>query len=162
MKIEFKLSNSLRGGLIYALGDTAAALISDQFYWFRLVGVFAIGATIYALEIPNYFKWIDLKVNPNGGLKSALQRTFLAMIHFNPFWIARHILFIKLLMGQYDDIGWGLITVGFISFFINIPVSLGANYLIQNKVSIQYRFWVSAIFSGLMAIYFSLSAIWFN
>jgi hypothetical protein len=157
MKLEFKLSNSLRGGLIYALGDTAAALISDQFYWFRLAGVFVIGASIYALEIPNYFKWIDLKIKGNRGIKYSLIRAAMAMLHFNPFWIARHILFIKLFMGQYDDIGWGLVAVGFISFLINIPISLVANYTIQNKISLKYRFLASAIFSGLMAVYYSLS-----
>lgn len=162
MALEFKRSNSIRGGLIYSIGDTVAALISDDFSWMRLLGVLAIGATLYAFEIPNYFKWIDKKVSGTMGLRASMTRALLAMLYFNPLWIARHILFVKLFMGQTDQIGWGLLVVGSISFVINIPVSLAANYVIQNKISLKYRFLASAIFSGLMAIYYSLSAIWFT
>ena len=162
MALEFKLSTSSRGGLIYASGDTIAALISHEFDWFRLTGVLVIGASLYAFEIPNYFKWIDRKVNGGVGLKTALSRALLAMLYFNPLWIARHILMIKLLMGQFNQISWSLITVGAISFLVNIPVSLVANYAIQNKVQLKYRFLASAMFSGLMAIYYSLSGTLFN
>ena len=162
MALEYKFSNIIRGGLIYSIGDTIAALISNEFDWARALGILVIGATIYAFEIPNYFKWIDKKVNGKNGLKSSLIRTLLAMMFFNPLWIARHILFIKLLLGQSNQIGWNLITIGAISFLINIPISLAANYLIQNKVALKYRFLVSAVFSGLMAIYYSLSITWFS
>ena len=162
MALEYKLSNIVRGGLIYSIGDTIAALISNEFDWFRIVGILVIGTTIYAFEIPNYFKWIDRKVDENSGLKSSMIRALLAMLYFNPLWIARHILFIKLLMGQYDQIGWGLIAVGSISFLLNIPVSLLANYVIQNKISLKHRFLASAVFSGLMVIYYSLSDTWFG
>lgn len=162
MALEYKWSNVVRGGLIYSIGDTIAAIISGDFDWIRVFGILLIGATIYALEIPNYFRWIDRKVNSDGSLKSAMTRALLAMLYFNPLWIARHILFVKLLMGQYDQIGWALIITGAISFLVNIPVSLLANYVIQNKIALKHRFLASAIFSGLMAIYYSLSDSWFG
>lgn len=162
MALEYKLSNVIRGGLIYSIGDTIAALIAGDFYWPRLIGILVIGATLYSFEIPNYFKWIDKKVNQNGSFKSAISRALLAMLYFNPLWIARHILFVRLFMGEYEMIGWDLLIIGSISFAVNIPVSLLANYVIQNKIALKHRFLASAIFSGLMAVYYSLSDIWFG
>jgi hypothetical protein len=162
MALEYKLSNIVRGGLIYSVGDTIAALISSEFDWIRLAGIIVIGATIYAFEIPNYFKWIDKKVAGKAGFKPSMYRALLAMLYFNPLWIARHILFIRLLMGQFDQINWSILEVGLISFLINIPISLIANYIIQNLISFKHRFVASAIFSGLMAIYYSLSNHWFG
>ncbi len=162
MALEYKLSNIIKGSLIYAAGDTVAAFVSDEFSWLRLAGILAIGATIYAFEIPNYFNWIDKKVNQPNKFSAKLLRASMAMFYFNPLWIARHILFINLFMGQYDQISWGLLSIGAISFLVNIPVSLSVNYLIQNKIVIEKRFIASAIFSGIMAIYYSLSAVWFN
>ena len=169
MALEYKINNIAKGGIIYAVGDTIAALISDDFSWMRLLGVFLIGATIYAFEIPNYFKWIDKKFSNKheegspsvSRVKTSMKRALLAMLYFNPLWIARHIFFIKLITGDFAAIGWGLLLTGLISFVINIPVSLGANYIIQNKIELKHRFLASAIFSGLMAIYYSLSAVWF-
>lgn len=162
MILEYKLSNVIRGGLIYAIGDTIATLIYGDLNLIRLVGILVTGATIYAFEIPNYFKWIDKKVTEDGTVRSAFSRALLAMLYFNPLWIARHILFIKLLTGQNNQIGWGLIVIGTISFAVNIPISLLANYIIQNRISLKHRFLASAIFSGLMAIYYSLSDTWFG
>lgn len=162
MSLEYQTSNIIKGGLIYSIGDTIAALISNDFDWIRLIGMVLIGATIYAFEIPNYFKWIDKKVKANSGFKPSMQRALLAMMYFNPLWIARHILFIRLLMGQFDQINIGLIVAGLISFAINIPISLIANYMIQNVITLKHRFVASAIFSGLMAIYYSLSNHWFG
>ncbi|MBL1280327.1 MAG: hypothetical protein COA33_008655 [Fluviicola sp.] len=161
MALEYKINNIAKGGFIYAAGDTVAAVISDDFSWMRLLGIFLIGATVYAFEIPNYFKWIDKKVTGTPGLKTSMTRALMAMLYFNPLWIARHILFIMLVSGNFDAIGWGLLLTGVISFAINIPVSLGANYIIQNKIELKHRFLASAIFSGFMAVYYSLSAVWF-
>jgi len=152
----------LRGGLIYATGDTIAALLAGEFSWMRLLGILLIGSTVYAFEIPNWFKWIDQQVNEKQGWQAALRRTFLAMLYFNPLWIARHILFLKLFMGQYAAIGWNLLSVGLLSFLVNIPVSLLANFVIQNKIPLRRRFVASAVFSALMAIYYALSAVWFS
>lgn len=162
MALEYKLTNIVRGSIIYAAGDTVAAFISHEFSLIRLVGILVIGATLYAFEVPNYFNWIDKKVSHASSFKSKITRASLAMFYFNPLWIARHILFIKLLLGQYEQISWGLISIGALSFLVNIPLSLSINYLIQNKIALQHRFIASAVFSGLMAIYYSLSAIWFG
>ncbi len=161
MKLEYKLQNILMGGGIYAIGDSIAALIANEFSLLRFVGILIIGATIYALEISNYFRWIDKKVVERGSWIASLKRASLAMLYFNPLWIARHILFIKLLTKTHSEIGINLIAVGAISFLVNIPISLFSNYIIQNKIGFRYRFLASAIFSGLMAIYYSMSEIWF-
>jgi hypothetical protein len=39
-------------------------------------------------------------------------------------------------------------------------VSLAANYLIQNRISVSRRFMASAVFSGIMAVSYALSAAW--
>ena len=116
-----------------------------------------VGATLYALEIPNYFRWIDEKTANQQGLKKTLAKTVLAIGYFNPLWIARHLFFIKLFSGNYEQIGWNLIVIAFWSFLVNIPISFIANFIIQNKVKLSWRFLASAIFSALMAIYYALS-----
>lgn len=142
-------------------GDTIAALIIDQFSWIRLLGIFALGATLYSFEIPRYFKWIEKVISDYQGWKKVALKTSMALLYFNPFWIARHLLFVQLFSGNMDMITWDLLRIGLISFAVNIPVSIVANYLIQNKVTLKYRFFASAIFSGIMAIYYSMSSVWF-
>ena len=63
-----------------------------------------IGATVYAFEIPNYFDWIVKKTQFLNGIKATLVKTGLAIAYFNPLWIARHLLFIKLFSGQFEAI----------------------------------------------------------
>ena len=121
-----------------------------------------VGATVYAFEIPNYFDWIVKKTQNLKGLKATLTKTGLAILYFNPLWIARHLLFIKLFSGQFDAIGWNLLTIAFWSFLVNIPISFIANYIIQNRFKLKWRFLGSAIFSALMAIYYALSETIFS
>lgn len=116
-----------------------------------------IGATLYAFEIPNYFSWIVKKTNKLKGLKLTLTKTTLAIAYFNPLWIARHLLFIKLFSGNLNDINMHLLVIALWSFLANIPISFIANYIIQNKIHLNWRFLASAIFSALMAIYYALS-----
>ena len=152
----------LRGLLIYASGDSIAALIQDEFLFSRLLGMMVIGSTIYALEIPNYFRWIDKVVPAQNGYKSTLKRTALAILYFNPLWIARHLLFIKIFIGNWNGISWNLLYIGLLSFLVNIPISLIANFIIQNKIRLSWRFFASAVFSAMMAIYYALSELLFN
>jgi len=161
MKLTYKMSNIVRGAIIYTSGDTIASLISEDFSWYRLLGMMLIGATVYAFEIPNYFAWIDSKVGGGSGFASSMKRTGLAILYFNPIWIARHLLFLKLFSQQFEQIGWNLLEIGLMSFIVNIPISIIANYLIQNKIPLDWRFLASAIFSALMAIYYAMSAVWF-
>ena len=116
-----------------------------------------IGATFYAFEIPNYFSWIVKKTNKLKGLQLTLTKTTLAIAYFNPLWIARHLLFIKLFSGNLNDINMHLLVIALWSFLANIPISFIANYIIQNKIHLNWRFLASAIFSALMAIYYALS-----
>lgn len=163
LSLEFKRSNIIRGGLIYCTGDTIAAILLDEFSLTRLLMMVLVGATLYALEIPNYFKWIDRKTADYTGVKKSLARTLLALMYFNPLWIARHLFFIKISMMPWGEISFSsLISIAFYSFLVNIPISFIANFLIQNKIYLRWRFMSSAIFSALMAIYYAMSTVWFN
>jgi hypothetical protein len=116
-----------------------------------------IGATVYAFEIPNYFNWIDKKSAGYKGAKRWIGKTLLAILYFNPLWIARHLFFIKVFSGQFEAINMGLLRIATLSFLVNIPISFIANAIIQNKIKISWRFMASAIFSALMAIYYAMS-----
>ena len=164
-KLRYQLigvSDMIRGMLIYASGDTIASLILGEFMISRLLGMMIIGATIYALEIPHYFQWIDRKIPESGGMANTLKRTGLAIAYFNPLWIARHLLFIKIISLSWEEISWNLIELGFWSFLVNIPIAFIANYIIQNKIVLSWRFFSSAVFSALMAIYYALAELFFN
>ncbi|MBN8457983.1 MAG: hypothetical protein J0M04_09095 [Verrucomicrobia bacterium] len=150
-----------RGVTIYAGGDTAAALLLGEFHWGRMLGMALVGGGLYALEIPAWFRWIDRRVTASGAAAS-LRRTVLAMAYFNPLWIARHLLLIKLFSGLTNQIGWGLLRVGAWSFLANIPISLAGNFVVQNLLPLRHRFLGSAIFSALMAVYYAVSTRWFH
>jgi hypothetical protein len=156
-KLQFTKQNILKGALIYSAGDSIAALLLDEFSLFRLLGMIFVGATIYAFEIPNYFSWIDKKTTNLSGVKKTLAKTGLAIAYFNPIWIFRHLAFIKLFSGNFFDINFNLLQIAGISFLVNIPISFIANYSIQNKIKLDWRFIASAIFSAIMAIYYALS-----
>jgi len=160
--LHYKKQNIIKGALIYSAGDTFAALLLGEFSWYRLLGMMLVGATFYAFEIPNYFDWIVKKTQFLKGIKATLSKTGLAILYFNPLWIARHLLFIKLFSGQFDAIGWHLLEIAFWSFLVNIPISFVANYIIQNRFKLKWRFLGSAIFSALMAIYYALSEMIFS
>lgn len=154
--------NIIKGAFIYSIGDTIAALLVNEFSNIRLLGILVIGATFYALEIPNYFAWIDKKTSHFKGFKLSLTKATLAILYFNPFWIMRHLAIIKYISGKQNEINMHLLEIAFISFLVNIPISFIANYIIQNKIKLDNRFISSAIFSGLMAIYYALSETWFG
>lgn len=155
--MEYTRKNIIRGAIIYSIGDTIAALLLHEFSLNRLLGMILIGATVYAFEIPNYFKWIDKKTIKLTDVKLWIGKTLLAILYFNPLWIARHLLFIKLFSGLFNEINVGLIRIATLSFLVNIPISFIANAIIQNKIKISWRFIASAIFSALMAIYYAMS-----
>lgn len=157
IKLQFTKQNILKGALIYSAGDSIAAISLDEFTIFRLLGMILVGATIYAFEIPNYFSWIDKKTTNLSGVKKTLAKTGLAIAYFNPIWIFRHLAFIKLFSGNFIDINFNLLQIAGISFLVNIPISFIANYSIQNKIKLDWRFIASAIFSAIMAIYYALS-----
>lgn len=142
-------------------GDTIASLISGDAMILRVLGMFGVGSTLYAFEIRKYFSWIEHRVKELGGLKRTMLKTFMALMYFNPLWIFRHLCFVYLFSGNWSLISIALLKSASIAFIFNIPISIMANYIIQNRIPLDYRFWASAVFSGLMAIYYSMSSVWF-
>jgi hypothetical protein len=153
-------ANALSGLLIYSSGDSIAALIVGEFSFPRLAAIALLGATLYAIEIPNWFHFIGRVVPGQSGLRSALARTALALAYFNPLWIARHLAVIRLATGQALD--GSLLGIAGGAFLANIPLALAANYLIQNRLPERWRFTASALYSALMALYYALSQRWFG
>lgn len=153
--------NIIKGGIIFASGDVIASLIIDEFSVLRCIGMLLTGAFIYAFEIPNYFSWIELKTNSFNKLKGYLLKVLLAVAYFNPIWIFRHMIIIKIISGfRINEIGFNLFLIALKSFAYNLPFALVVNFIIQNKINLKYRFIASAIFSALMAIYYALSLRW--
>jgi len=95
-------------------------------------------------------------------LRASIHRTLLALLYFNPLWIARHLLFIRCFSGQWEAVSTDLLRLGTSSFLANIPLAFLANYLIQNKLPSDWRFLSSAVFSALMAIYYASSEVLFG
>lgn len=157
-----KKQDIITGAVFYTVGDTIAALLSDEFSWLRMLGMVFIGGVLYAWEIPAYFRFIDRLSGRFEGWKSSVLRMVMAQVYFNPIWIFRHLAMIKLLLLRTDLLNSELLTIAWYSFLWNIPVSLFANYVIQNIVREKYRFLANAIFSGMMAVYYALSATWFS
>ena len=125
--------------------------------WLRFFGMILIAATFYSFEIPSYFDWIERRTEKLSAAKKSLAKTCLALIYFNPLWVARHLLFIKLFSANFAAINLKLLEIASISFLVNIPFSFVANHIIQNKIELKWRFLASAVFSAIMAVYYALS-----
>lgn len=158
----YSLPDALRGLLIYGVGDGVAAWLTGQFQLSRLLGIMVIGSTVYAMEIPHYFRWIDRQSPARPGWRASIPRTLLALLYFNPLWIARHLLFIRCFSGQWEAVSTDLLRLGASAFLANIPFAFLANYLIQNQLPSDWRFPSSAVFSALMAIYYASSEVLFG
>lgn len=156
----YSWKTALSGGLTYAVGDGIAQLIGGELIFSRLLGVLLIGVTLYALEIPNYFRWIE-RLCQGPGFANTTAKAILAAAFFNPLWIARHLALIMLFSGQWALIDWGILRIALQSFLTCIPFTLLVNYLIQNKIPLSWRFVGSAAFSGIMAIYYALGEVIF-
>ncbi|MBA4250428.1 MAG: hypothetical protein C0425_02660 [Chlorobiaceae bacterium] len=161
MKLIFTKENIIKGGLIYCIGDTIAALITNDFSISRMIGILLMGATIYAFEIPNYLAWLNNR-NFGSSAKANIIRMVLFSLYFNPLWIARHLLLLNIFSGDFQKINWSLMSISLDSFIYSIPISLAGNYVIQNVIPFQHRFPSTAIFSGFMAIYYALSETLFG
>jgi hypothetical protein len=155
------LKDSIAGGLIYCAGDSAATLITGNFSYLRMLGMLLLGASLYAIEIPAYFRWLNRYFNQPGYL-NAVKRMFMAAAFFNPLWIARHLVFIYLFSGQWQSISLHLLYIATTSFFYCLPVALPVNFIIQNNIKLSWRFIASSVFSAFMAIYFSMSEALFG
>jgi hypothetical protein len=162
LTIEYKKSAVVQGALVYGAGDVAAMLILGRFSWPRLVGIMLVGATVYALEIPNYFKWIEETARTSSQMKRAVIRTALALIYFNPLWISRHLLFLFVAEGRWWEVNASLLVIGLRAWLFGIPAALACNYIIQVKLPLRHRFLGSAVFSALMAVYYAFSKVMFD
>ena len=152
--------NAWVGGVVYALGDSIATLVTGEFQYQRMLGMLILGGSLLAWEIPTYFQYLERRFNQAGYL-NAIKRTLLAALFFNPLWIARHMLFIKVFAGRWQEIALDILVIATQSFIYCFPVSLLVNFIIQNKVSLKWRFVISSSYSALMAIYFALSGVFF-
>jgi hypothetical protein len=158
-------ANILSGMAVYAAGEAIAMLILGQFslaqMLVRILGMMLLGGTLYALEIPAYFAWIDRRTASVQGLGGQLLRAVLAWVYFNPLWIARHLAFTKIFSGAWSEVSWALLPIAVSSFFWSMPFSLAGNFIVQNYVPEKHRFLASGVISGLHAIYYALAAVWF-
>lgn len=152
--------NILTGMLIYGIGDGVAALISGEFLWVRMIGMSMVGALLYSVEIPHYFRWVATKAQLYPPLKATMLRTLLAMLYFNPLWIARHLLFIRWFSN--DVVDSDLVILALQSFLTALPLTVAANFFIQNVIRLPQRFAASALFSCLMAIIYPLLERYFK
>jgi hypothetical protein len=155
------VKDAVYGGLIYCAGDTVATLISGTFYYPRMLSVLLLGASLYAIEIPAYFRWLNRRFNKSGYANS-LKRMFMVIAFFNPLWIARHIVFLKIFSGHWDSISVTILSIASLSFLYCLPVSLVINFLIQNTIPLSWRFIASSVYSAFLAIYFSMSEVLFG
>ena len=162
MKIHYSAKNIISGFFVYSAGDTIATLLMGNFSVGRMIGMACLGAAIYAIEIPNWFMFID-KVEPNKGtLKSKFKRIAMSVAFFNPIWISRHMLFISLFSGKWASVSWNIVGAASMSFMTNIPISIFVNYCIQNKLRPEWRYYASSIYSALMSIVYAMGAVWFK
>lgn len=157
----FRAGDVLGGMLIYASGDTVASLLLDQASLTRLLTVMLVGGLVYSVEIPAYFRFIDRRAKRDGTGRTAVVRALLALLYFNPLWIGRHLLLLKLGQPAWEEINLHLAHVALLSFAGNIPLSFVGNLTIQNAVPHRLRFVASALFSAAMAVYYAASSVWF-
>lgn len=115
----------------------------------------AMGALVYSFEIPAWFAWINSRFH-------GFARAGMAVLYFNPLWIARHLCWISLFSGRPEEVSTDLLTVSLKGFVVNLPVVFAVNYLIQNVISLRWRFLSSAVFSSMMAVYYPLCRVIFK
>ena len=158
--IRINWHNIVTGAVLFAAGDSIGAFIMGEFLLQRMLGMMVLGGTLYSWEIPTYFAHLHRRFNQQG-YPNAFKRTLAAGLFFNPLWIARHLVFIKLFAGQWQTIDLDILVIATESFVLCFPFSLLANYLIQNVILFRWRFLVSSIYSALTVIYFALSEMIF-
>lgn len=159
-RFVIKSSESIKGAVVFGGFDAIAAQVLGEFSILRLFGMAIIGATFYAIEIPNFFAWIEEKSQGMQPWKGKIYKTLMTAVYFNPLWIVRHMCFIYWLNQQH--FGWEVFNTAWLSFWYGLPVSLAANYIIQNHISMKYRFLASAVFSGAMVVFYAVSAVYFK
>lgn len=160
---EFFVARSrdwIAGVLIYGLGDLVASSLAQEASLARALGMALVGGLVYGTEVPAWFRWAAARTAHQARWRAALVRAGLAMLYFNPLWVARHLFFIHLFSGHFDALDWALLAVATQSFLAAIPLTVTANLIIQGALPLRWRFVASASFSCAMAIYYPLMARW--
>lgn len=174
--------NTLIGWFLYPLGDLIGQLIMGHVSIPRLIAVALIGGLVYRFEVTAWFRLIDrVRITRTAGPMRFLARPgeqpaalnwvgrmLLAMMYFNPLWIARHLFIIMVATApSIGAIAWGqtlasALSLGLTSFLTNLPLALIGNYIVQQKLSPQTRFLGSATLSGIMVIKYAIEYRLFN
>lgn len=147
--------DAVTGATLFALGDSIGTLISGDYLYQRMLGMMVLGGTLYAWEIPNYFQHLQRRFNKPGYL-NAFQRALAAGLFFNPLWIARHMLFIILFTGQWQTLSFDILVIASWAFIYGFPFSFLVNYMIQNVITMRWRFLVSSLYSAITVVYYAL------
>lgn len=165
--------NRIVGWTIYALGDLVAQIITGDIELRRMVVLAFAGGMIYRFEVPWWFEELDsfeagplwrerfrFFFNDDGSL-NALGRTLGSMLYFNPLWIARHMLFIRLAVDPQSVAHFGrtlaeVLALGAKSFIVNLPISLIGTYNVQMHVPLSWRFVAGSGLSAVLAIAYAL------
>jgi hypothetical protein len=116
---------------------------------------------VYAFEIPNYLNWLGKRFYKDDFYTKILS-TVLFTLYFNPLWIARHLLVLNLFKGNFGQINWDLLRIGWDSFIYSFFFTLPINYIIINKIPVKWKFGATAVFSSSMAVFYALSEVIFK
>lgn len=181
MKVEAdrqRLLNLLIGWVLYPLGDLVGQLIMGEFSALRVLVVMLVGGIFYRLEIPFWFRKLEsLEISSSSMEKFSilklitgkgepvrlnwLGKTIGATLYFNPLWMARHMFFIICATTPLNDIEVGQaieqsLRTGTMSFFTNLPITVIANYLIQEHLPLKRRFLGSAILTTVLTVKYAI------
>jgi hypothetical protein len=180
-----KLFNTLISWTLFPLGDLCAQLITQEFNPYRLLALSLAGGLIYQYETTAWFELLENKCfSPQElwvfpFLKPAVRettesiyqlngvgKTMGAILYFNPIWIARHMLFITLGTTPCSSLNGAIVLSSLLSgsksFLVNLPLSLLANYILQEKIPYRYRYLGSIVLTGLFAIAYALHYQYFH
>jgi hypothetical protein len=184
-RIQFR--HMVEGFIVYGLGDLLAQIILGKASIIRTIGIGFIGGTVYALEVPLWFRMIENTFcHASDKIRACMMfkqpdnndccyldykgRTLMAMSYFNPIWIARHMFFLSLLNALSAGIAvispfhefLHLIPVATKSFVICIPITVVGNYIVQNRISMKYRLIGSAVLSAVCVFWFAIAKVLFG
>ncbi|MBX9880183.1 MAG: hypothetical protein K2Y22_17120 [Candidatus Obscuribacterales bacterium] len=167
---------------MYPATDLIGQLITSNFNPYRLVALLLAGGLVYQYEIPTWFNRLSEVCLPKkvAGLPvlrhltenrdeqlglNGLARTIGAVFYFNPFWIARHMLFIKLATTSWSELMptmvlfWAIILATKM-FILNLPIAVMGNFIIQDKLPLHLRYAGSIILSTIFSITYALAYAW--
>lgn len=151
------------GGVLMGLSDVISSMFNGDFLIYRSLGIALIGATLYAIEIPNFYHWLEGFTNSNfSGFTAKALKAVGVTLFFNPLWIYRHFIFMKIFSLEFNGMGYDLVVAASKSFLASIMVALIGNYIVQNKINLKWRFVASSVLSVLLVVFYAISKKWFQ